>query len=91
MAAVSPQFSMVNNEFRKIGRERIEALIRANLLTDSTKGKRIDAKVQSLALGIQGLITGLGFMAGTEPAADYGNYKRIATQLSAKLIDEADL
>ena len=88
LASVNPRFSNLNIGFRKIGRERITTLIKANLPIDAAKGKKMQDRIDSAALAIQGLITGLSFMAGTDPAVNYRDFSRLASQVSQKIIDE---
>lgn len=63
LASTNPEFGEMNRNIQAIGRQRITQLIRAVLAQGLGKrGKLSETKLQELAAGVQGIITGYAFL-----------------------------
>lgn len=64
-------FADLNREVRKLGRERIMALVTMTLATERKKRAVTTQELSDYALQIQGIVIGFGFLAAAESDIDF--------------------
>jgi AcrR family transcriptional regulator len=87
LTTVHKHFSDYNRTVRRIGNERIVALLIAILHHEGKAKYATKTKLLSeVATTIQGIITGYGFMGGTETGGDLSEMADLAVKASAQIL-----
>ncbi len=89
LATVDKMFGEMNAQIKQVGRDRILNLIAMIYATESPLiGETLanQRNLLELATAVQGLVTGLTFMAATDPKGQYLDFARLAVVGSFKII-----
>lgn len=92
LAAIHEHFAVLNGSIRSVGRDRILALVKGCVEFENSRQNRkpsapiAEAEFLKVAVGIQGLITGLGFITGTDPKANAAEMADLAVFHAEKLV-----
>lgn len=85
LATIHPTFSDLNRSIRLMGRERILNLITMVLAKDKSLPKKMD-QLGDLAVSVQGVITGYGFVASCETDGQFKKMADLAVRASFALL-----
>lgn len=87
LAIVTPTFGDFNRVVRRTGFERIMALVSRILNKRTGKSVEVNKQLQETATSIQGIITGLGFMAGAETGGDFKALADLAVKAAFQILE----
>ena len=79
LSTFNNEFSEINRQVRNFGRERIRTLVTMTLAFEHRLPEKIK-ELEKLTLTVQGIITGLAIMAGTEAGGNFKNNADLAVQ-----------
>lgn len=87
LSVVHPDFKALNLAVRKVGLERITAMLSAVVTSEKRKNASSARLIKEVATGVQGIITGYGFMAAAATDNDFKALADLAVKASFQLLE----
>lgn len=87
LTTVNKNFSAFNRGVRQTGSERLAALVSAVVAFEKRKNSGKKNLIHETAICIQGIMTGYGFMAGSETDGDFKTMADLAVKASFQLLE----